>query len=324
MPWKGIKDPYKIWLSEVILQQTRVDQGEKYYHAFIKNYPSVSALAKAPEEEVLRLWQGLGYYNRCRNLLATANIIDQEYHGVFPADFDTILKLKGIGEYTAAAIASFAFNQPYAVVDGNVVRVLSRVFGLTFNFFETKGKREFQVFAQTQLDKKEPGKYNQAIMDFGATICKPQQPLCHICPFIRDCYAFQHQQIDELPVKKIRKALKERSFHFFVMYSDTSVYLVKREKNDIWKGLHTMYAIESKRLLKKNLPDFLKEFTIEKPIICHQVLSHQKITGYFYKIKLRGSTSISAPELLHVKKTELHKYAFPKLILSFFEKIDYL
>lgn len=324
MPWKGIKDPYKIWLSEIILQQTRVDQGEKYYHAFIDKYPVVGMLARAPEEEVLRLWQGLGYYNRCRNLMTTAKMIDQTYQGHFPDDYESILALKGIGEYTAAAIASFAFNLPYAVVDGNVVRVLSRVFGITANFFETKGKRTFQTFAQQQLDLKQPGKYNQALMDFGATICKPQQPICGECPFMQSCIAFQQNKINSLPVKKERKALKERSFHFFVLHSGTSIYIVRREENDIWKGLHTFYSIESERLLKKSVPDFIKPFSLKEPVVCQQVLSHQKITGYFYSIDFSESNSILPKELLKVPKTTMHKYAFPKLIRSFFEKIDYL
>ena len=165
MPWKGINDPYKIWMSEIILQQTRVDQGEKYYTDFIASYPTISQLANANEEDVFRKWQGLGYYNRCRNMIATAKFIHNENNALFPDDYDSILALKGVGEYTAAAISSFAFNLPYAVVDGNVVRVLSRVFSLHASYFDAAGKKAIQTLAQTLIDKKEPGKYNQAIMD---------------------------------------------------------------------------------------------------------------------------------------------------------------
>ncbi|MGL6267505.1 MAG: A/G-specific adenine glycosylase, partial [Chitinophagaceae bacterium] len=201
MPWKGEKDPYKIWLSEIILQQTRVEQGWDYYNRFIDAFPSVNDLANAPDQVVFKLWEGLGYYARCRNLLHTARTISTEYKGSFPETYDEIITLKGIGPYTAAAISSFAFGLPYAVVDGNVLRVLSRVFGIQDPIDGKKGKDALTDMAEKLLDKKSPGLYNQAIMDFGAVICKPALPLCDTCPVQRVCVAHKKRLVDKLPVK---------------------------------------------------------------------------------------------------------------------------
>ncbi len=324
MPWKGIKDPYKIWLSEIILQQTRVEQGLKYYEEFTKYYPTVGHLALAPEEDVFRMWQGLGYYNRCRNMIATATNVHENFQGKFPGDYDTILSLKGIGEYTAAAISSFAFDLPYAVVDGNVVRVLSRVFMLDTNYFEAQGKKEIQRLAQTLLDKADPASYNQAIMDLGATICKPQNPLCGECPFQRICKAFLNDRIAFYPIKKVRNVLKKRSLHFLVFDTGTHFYLTKRTANDIWKDLYTFYCIETEKLSQKALPHFLSMRKLGKPIILSQILSHQKITGYFYLIPIKKNLTMHDPVLIQAKKTTLNKFAFPKLIRSFFENYEYL
>lgn len=324
MPWKGIKDPYKIWMSEIILQQTRVDQGEKYYTDFIASYPTISQLANANEEDVFRKWQGLGYYNRCRNMIATAKFIHTENDAIFPDDYDSILALKGVGEYTAAAISSFAFNLPYAVVDGNVVRVLSRVFSLHASYFDATGKKAIQALAQTLIDKKEPGKYNQAIMDLGATICKPQQPDCSSCPLTLICQARLTDSIALFPIKKERKPLRERPFHFLVFHTTSTIYLTKRSGNDIWKDLHTFYCIEAEKLTQKLLPDFINTRELNKPLVLTQILSHQKITGYFYLIPLQTATSLKSLNLISVKKTAINKIAFPKLILSFFENNQYL
>ncbi len=324
MPWKGVRDPYKIWLSEIILQQTRVEQGEKYYIAFTTNYPKIGDLARAKEETVFKMWQGLGYYNRCRNMISTAKFIDEKLHGVFPNDYQSILALKGIGEYTAAAISSFAFDLPYAVVDGNVVRVLSRVFALNLNYFAAKEKKEIQDLAQSLIDKKHPAKYNQAIMDLGATICKPQNPLCTDCPFNKICKAYLNDSISDYPIKKERKALKERHFHFLVLHSSTHFYLHKRAGNDIWKDLHTFYNIEAKKINAKLLPDFIDKKQLGKPDVLTQILSHQKIDGYFYFIPLHQEIPFHELNLMKVKKSALNKFAFPKMIVSFFEKYKYL
>src|SRR5258705_4088207 len=208
MPWKGEKDPYKIWLSEIILQQTRVEQGLKYYENFIMAFPTIEKLAKAKEERVYKLWEGLGYYSRCKNLMITARNIVNNYNGKFPDDYEQIIKLKGIGPYTASAIASFAFDQPFAVVDGNVFRVLARVFGIKKAIDLPDGKRHFNDLAGRLLDKKNPGIYNQAIMDFGATVCKPI-PNCTHCPFNKVCKARLNDSIEELPIKLKKLSVKE-------------------------------------------------------------------------------------------------------------------
>jgi len=324
LPWKGIKDPYRIWLSEIILQQTRVEQGEKYYYAFINNYPNIIDLAEANDEQVFKLWQGLGYYNRCRNMLATARIIAKNYDGIFPSNYPEILALKGIGEYTAAAISSFAFNLPYAVVDGNVVRLLSRIFMLDINFHSAKGKKEIQDFAQSLLDKNNAGEYNQAIMDLGATICKPQNPLCTICPFISNCKAHANETISSYPIKKIKKPLRERHFHFIILTNSNTFYIQKRFENDIWKDLYTFYCIENETLKPSDLPTFLEQAQLPAPIKLSQVLTHQKIHGYFYQIPINSTVPVKKLGLIKVKKSDLHLYAFPKIIASFFEKFNYL
>ena len=212
MPWKGEKDPYKIWLSEIILQQTRVEQGWDYYLKFIKAFPTVKHLATAPEAQVFKLWEGLGYYSRCKNLIATAKIIHQQYKNVFPSTYNEILALKGIGPYTAAAIASFAFNLPYAVVDGNVLRVMARMFGVRQPIDSTRGKALLTSLANELLDKQLPGIYNQAIMDFGAVICKPALPLCGECILNKHCIAYISRTVNLLPVKekKIKSALYDQ------------------------------------------------------------------------------------------------------------------
>jgi A/G-specific adenine glycosylase len=204
MPWKGEKDPYKIWLSEIILQQTRVEQGLKYYEKFVTLFPSVHQLAKTPEQQVYKCWEGLGYYTRCKNLIETARYVSKELKGNFPSNYGEIKKLKGIGPYTAAAIASFAFNEKCAVIDGNVFRVLARVFGVGQPIDSSEGKKIFSHLAHKLLDEKKPAIYNQAIMDFGALICKPV-PLCNHCPFNKNCNAFLSKKISSLPVKTKKK-----------------------------------------------------------------------------------------------------------------------
>ncbi len=201
LPWKNETDPYKIWLSEIILQQTRAEQGLNYYLNFIKNYPTICDLANAIDDDVFRHWQGLGYYNRCKNMLATARFICEQKNGVFPNDYEEILALKGVGAYTAAAIASFAFGLPHAVVDGNVYRVLARYFGIENAIDSTLGKAKFAQIADELLDKKNPAAYNQAIMDLGATVCTPKNPRCEICPLSKNCVALKSDLIYFFPVK---------------------------------------------------------------------------------------------------------------------------
>ena len=217
LPWRNTRDPYLIWLSEIILQQTRVDQGMSYYLKFVGEFPTVKQLAKADNEKVMKLWQGLGYYSRARNLHTTAKIILLEHKGVFPKEFETILALKGVGEYTAAAIASFAYNKPYAVVDGNVYRVLSRVFDISTPIDSTQGKKEFNHLAGELLDKNKPAIYNQAIMEFGAMQCKPINPYCAVCPLNTMCLAYSKKLVAELPVKSKKTKVRDRYFNYIVL-----------------------------------------------------------------------------------------------------------
>ena len=326
MPWKGIKDPYKIWISEIILQQTRVQQGAVYYHKLIEKYPTVFDLANANEQELFSVWQGLGYYSRCRNLHATAKIIVANYNGIFPNKHEVILSLKGIGDYTAAAIASFAYNLPHAVVDGNVVRVLSRIFMITENYHTTKGKKYFLELSNQLLDKKQPAKYNQAIMDFGATVCKPQNPLCNDCPFIDICKSFELDKINDFPIKKEKIIHKKRHFHFFVIEDKHHIYITLRTEKDIWQTLHTFYMVESDtEVISFNQKEYnIKSSTIIAPQIFNQTLSHQKITGYFYLLSSDLFPSTFLKKLQKIRKNSISQYAFPRIIISFFEKNKYL
>ena len=250
MPWKGEKDPYKIWLSEIILQQTRVEQGLAYYNKFIQSFPDIHKLARAKDEKLFKLWEGLGYYTRCRNLLATARYISKEMKGKFPDNYEEIKSLKGIGPYTAAAISSFAFNQPYAVVDGNVFRVLARIFGINKPVDSTEGKKYFTTLANELLDKKKPGLYNQAIMDFGAVVCKPAVPLCNQCVFKKHCAAFFNGKVKALPVKEKKITIRKRWFYYLIIEykgqpDSYRVAIRQRTDKDIWQSLYEFPLIET-------------------------------------------------------------------------------
>ena len=245
MPWKGEKNPYYIWLSEIILQQTRVEQGLPYFVNFKKKYPTVGHLAEAPDDEVMRMWQGLGYYSRARNLHETAKNVHRNHGGRFPGTFDELKKLKGVGEYTAAAIASFAFNEKKAVVDGNVIRVLARVFDISTPFDTTEGKKEFGQLAQKLIDAQHPGPYNQAIMDFGATVCTPQNPDCPNCPLKKWCAAFKLGKVDELPVRKNKVAVRQRFFNYLFISNGGEIFIQKRTGKDIWANLYQLPLLET-------------------------------------------------------------------------------
>ncbi len=238
LPWKEEKNVYRIWLSEIILQQTRAEQGWKYYERFTAAYPTITDLANAPLEEVYKYWEGLGYYNRCRNLHHTAQYIAFELNGKFPDSFDAILQLKGVGPYTAAAIASFGFGLPHAVVDGNVFRVLSRVFGIETAVDSTAGKKQFQQLANDCLDVKNPAAYNQAIMDFGATVCKPDLPDCKNCSMQSFCIAYNQQRVNELPVKEKKIKIRKRWFTFYIIMQHNKIAVQKRTAKDVWSNLY--------------------------------------------------------------------------------------
>lgn len=245
LPWRNIKDPYKIWLSEIILQQTRVNQGWEYYLRFIAKYPTVKALASAPEHDVLKLWQGLGYYSRARNLHAAARFIVEEFKGKFPRDYKPIRALKGVGDYTAGAIASIAFDLPYPAVDGNVMRVYSRLFGITAPIDSTEGKKKLYEIAKELLPAKHPGTYNQAVMELGALVCLPSNPLCESCPVQYACYAYLHKKTANFPIKEGKTKQRNRYFNYLVITYGDKLLIRTRKARDIWQGLHDFPLIET-------------------------------------------------------------------------------
>ena len=326
MPWKGEKDPYRIWLSEVILQQTRVKQGEEYYHKFLKKFPNILRLASATENEVFKLWEGLGYYSRCRNLLVTAREIAFSRGGKFPTDHQDILKLKGVGPYTAAAISSFAYELPFAVTDANVFRLLARFFGITKSTNSSEGKKYFTDLSQTLLDKSFPAIYNQAIMDFGAIICKPKQPLCPQCTFQLECTAFRKGLIGSLPLKEKKITRKQRYFFYIIAEHGDAVYTRQRAGKDIWQGLTEFILVEknvkvpAEKLLRSSeflsLVGSYKLIHISKAF--RQQLTHQIIEGVFIHIQLQAV--LKDASYTAVNKKQLLKKAFPRLINTFLEQ----
>ncbi|MDZ4708251.1 MAG: A/G-specific adenine glycosylase [Saprospiraceae bacterium] len=316
MPWKGIKDPYKIWISEIILQQTRVEQGWPYYQKFILHFPDVNSLASAPIEKILRLWQGLGYYTRARNLHASATWIVQINSGNFPDSFEAIKRLKGVGDYTASAIASFAFDLPHAVLDGNVHRILSRYFGIKETIQSSGQKKSFQNLADQLLDKTSPALYNQAIMDFGALCCTPKNPACNVCPLQNTCVVLQKNQVQQFPPTKKNAVKKIRHFHFFIVIdSKRKVLIRRRSKKDIWNGLYEFPMLEAVSSRKPGTAALKKIFSKPvspgRPLLIHkQTLSHQIVNGYFYLLKERNLhlDSVSVPI------NKLNDYPFPGII----------
>ncbi len=327
MPWKSIKDPYLIWLSEIILQQTRVEQGWNYFLKFKKSFPRVEDLAKASEQNVMKHWQGLGYYSRARNLHATAKFISEE-GGQFKADYKWLLGLKGVGPYTAAAIASFAFELPYAVVDGNVYRVLSRFLGIADAIDSTNGKKRFQSVANKLLLKKQSAKYNQAIIDFGATICSPKKPKCSICPFQENCIAFQNDLIQSLPFKEKKLKKKTRFFHYVDVVHKDFRLMKKRTEKDIWQGLYDFPMIEGKKAFVLteviNSSEFQKlfkgfKFNKERSYSTpfKQQLTHQTIYGRFLKLEANKIPKSLMNQYEWVLKKNVDQLPFPKMISSY-------
>jgi A/G-specific adenine glycosylase len=292
LPWRNTTDPYLIWLSEIILQQTRIAQGLPYYQRFVQAFPTVYELAEASEAQVLRLWQGLGYYSRARNLHACAQIIVNNYDGNFPTSYHELLQLKGVGKYTAAAISSFAYNAPHAVVDGNVFRVLSRVFGITSDISEAKSFQEFESKANELIDKEQPALFNQAIMDFGALQCSPKKPACALCPLSDQCYAFNHGMIADLPVKSKKVKVKKKFFSYLVLEYNDNYCLKERGAKDIWQGLFDFPLIDSEREMDQEevLNQIIKTdqivLTGVTPTIKH-VLTHRHIFARFYRLEVK-------------------------------------
>lgn len=321
LPWRETRDPYRIWLSEVILQQTRVQQGLAYYERFVERFPTVGALAAASEDEVLKLWQGLGYYSRARNLHAAARQVAAEHGGRFPARYEEVRALKGVGDYTAAAICSMAFGLPHAVVDGNVYRVLARLFDLDTAIDTTLGRRTFAELAQSLLDERQAGLYNQAIMDFGATCCTPQQPRCTGCPFADCCLSLAAGRVTERPVKAGRTRTRDRHFNYLHLTDGRRTLLHRRGEGDIWQGLYEFPLIETPeatefaalsaaepfRALLGDRP-FRLVATVRMPR--HQ-LSHQRLHALFHRIEVAALPA--AEGLIAVDEEALGDYAVSRL-----------
>jgi len=328
LPWKSEKDPYKIWLSEIILQQTRALQGLPYYQRFTEVFPTVHAMAAAPDEQAFRLWQGLGYYNRCKNMLVTARYIVNELNGRFPSTYEGLLQLKGIGPYTAAAIASFAFGLPHAVVDGNVYRVLARYYGIDTPFDTTEGKKVFSTLAGELLDRKNSAAYNQAIMDLGATICTPQKPLCEQCPLQKKCTAYhQRELIDILPVRSKKQLVRTRYFNYLLLKWKDTLWIHKRTNNDIWENLNEPYLIESTQPLTLNELLAQEQFinlnisysNVKYAGSATQRLTHQIINTSFFSIDISKRSNAFLKDGIWLNINELKNTAFPKTLVSFLE-----
>lgn len=342
MPWKGERDPYRVWLSEIILQQTRVEQGLPYYEKFVATYPTVRHLADAPLDDILKLWEGLGYYSRARNLHAAAKHVAYTCDGVFPDTYEGLRALKGVGDYTAAAIASFAYDLPHAVLDGNVYRVLARFFGLDIPVNTPAAKKVFSELAGQLLDTSRPGAYNQAIMDFGATHCTPRLAACDSCPMASRCVAAQTGRVDALPVKNKARAKQERFFAYAVFYHRDHIWIHKRGGNDIWADLHEFPLLELDKVPEQTdqLPGLLLRhfFPEGSPAgislrrisrAYRQTLSHRVVTAVFCEFDLAEAT-----EVADLQKTKMHNYqrieqfklkkilAIPRIIDWFWQEKD--
>lgn len=324
LPWRETHDPYRIWISEIILQQTRVAQGLAYYQRFMERFPDVQALADAPEDEVMKYWQGLGYYSRARNLYAAAREIVSRYGGQFPRDYRQVLGLKGIGEYTAAAVCSFAWKMPYAVVDGNVYRVLARLFGICIPIDSTEGKKYFAELAQELLDKNHPDLYNQAIMDFGAIQCVPKAPACERCPLQEKCVALAQGAVSRLPVKAGKTQVKPRYFNYLHIRSQGKTLLSQRTGKDIWQNLYEYPLIETEQpvdfadlqqqeqyrtwMVKAGQIQVLRMVEMPK-----HVLSHRIIYARFYELEVEHLGE-GLETFLQIPDEEIEKYAVSRLV----------
>lgn len=324
LPWRKTSNPYFIWISEIILQQTRIQQGLDYYYKFIEHYPTVTDLANATEDSVLKDWQGLGYYSRARNLHFSAKYISNELNGEFPKTYKDLLQLKGVGDYTASAIASICYNEKAAVVDGNVYRVLARYFDIDLAINSTKGIKYFKELAQELIQKATPREYNQAIMDFGSMVCKPQNPTCDICPLANGCLAKSKNKIDKLPVKEKKIKIRKRYFNFIILDDGEYTLIEKREENGIWQNLYQFPLIESEetiteKTLSKN--SFFNDFNLSKSsLTCFNTkpwihkLSHQHLYTQFWILNVDAILNTSK-----IKWSTVDDYAIPKLIHKFLE-----
>jgi A/G-specific adenine glycosylase len=353
LPWRNITDPYKIWVSEIILQQTRVIQGLEYYKRFIERFPDVHELANAEEREVLKYWQGLGYYSRARNLHSAARSIETRFGGIFPNDYKSILSLKGIGEYTAAAVASFAYNLPYPVVDGNVFRFFSRLFAIEEPIDTSKGKKLFTELAGRMMDQRKAGLFNQAIMEFGALQCVPVSPDCEKCPLETHCLSKMQRRVSEFPVKRNKPKTKVLYLYYFYILSDEFIFLIKREEKGIWQNLYEFPSVESEislefedlikhkdfqALFQKPLPQLLSKSRGEHSPSLEEsegavplditfrlleknhkhVLTHRILYIDFYEVSVEKEWGLD--KYKKIKQNEIGEYPMHRLMQSFFEK----
>ena len=329
LPWRDTKDPYRIWISEIILQQTRVAQGYDYFVRFMKRFPDVFTLAEAEEDEVMKYWQGLGYYSRARNLHAAARSVADA--GGFPTTYEEVLALKGVGEYTAAAICSFAYDMPYAVVDGNVYRVLSRWLGIDVPIDSTRGKKMFAQVAQELMDERRPALYNQAIMDFGALQCTPSSPDCRSCPLADSCLAWAQGKVDVFPVKQHKTKTTDRFFNYIYVRTSGYTFIRKRTGNDIWKNLYEPVLMEADKDLSEDALAFEQKlfevlggtsWRFLKPVkrrVKH-VLSHRVIHANFYELHLPDDFG-TLEGYQRVAEEDLHKFPVSNLVYQFFSLI---
>lgn len=332
LPWRETSNPYRVWLSEIILQQTRVSQGLPYYQRFVEAFPDLASLAAASEIEVLREWQGLGYYSRARNMLNCAREVQERYNGRFPQSYEELLELPGIGAYTAAAVASIAFKERVAVVDGNVIRVLSRLFGIQQVATSGAGKKIFQKMAQQLLPMDRPDQFNQAIMEFGALQCTPR-PNCIPCPIAQHCYAREFNQQQDFPVKPKKTPVTDRFFHYLVLMFEGKLLMRRRDQKDIWRGLYDFYLVESAQAL--DIEELCRQSTagqilatpessIDNPVEYLHKLSHQRILVTFYPVRITSEPVFGylAEEYGLEKFTlqEIHHLPKPILVANFLKE----
>jgi A/G-specific adenine glycosylase len=327
LPWRNSKDPYSIWVSEIILQQTRVAQGIGFYNLFMHTFPTVHSLANAHEDEVLKVWQGLGYYSRARNMHKAAKQIVEKFNGKIPDSFKELLKLSGVGHYSAGAIASFAFKEVVPAIDGNVYRVMSRIYGLFASPYTTKGKREFYELVMELIDRKAPHHFNQALLDFGALQCPPRNPKCFECPFSQYCYAFRNNLVQSLPIKSKKLIPKNRFFVYLLIRCKGLTYIHKRNERDIWQSLYQFPLIETEKLLEEQQiithPEWkrifgrsLPKITYISPVVKHQ-LSHQNLNARFVIVEINRITTFIKNSYLAIYTNSIYDYSVPRLIDNF-------
>lgn len=331
LPWRKTRDPYTIWVSEIILQQTRISQGMAYFHRFIEQYPDVSKLASADEHDVLKLWQGLGCYSRASNMLTAAKQVMEQFNGKFPGTYKELLQLKGVGEYTAGAISSISYNLPHAAVDGNVLRVLSRIYAIDTPINSTKGKKLFSQLVTEMVPEEAPGTFNQAIMDFGSMQCTPSTPDCTNCPLTDMCQAYLNESVENYPVKEKKTKVLDRYMHYLFIRHKDQLWLEKRNGQDIWKNMYQLPLIESYEVLlpeqilqSKEWRTIFDNAQVELRSVSNEIihlLSHRKIHAFFYEIQLiKGEVHHPAKP---VYSKDIFNFAVPKLIENYLtEKIQ--